>query len=368
MAKSASNKKPVSGVRRLNDLIDDSAYISSNRCLNSLAGLPDDKRKRVSSNGYSIEARVYHVIDASEVELKPSEIARIIHSDKKPKQITAGEYTTVRVACAKLLQKGQVVQPYPGAYCNKITHGVRFVPLCVHNVTLFAKVCQNLKHWAVDEFVGGVKLHVCFGKERKKITGYIACDVGGMSHDACLLALNRWFEIVEGKLGYCLQDLVLQTVEFNKDYHGARIDGFQCVTKHELYGIIDRTYQKESDVIRRERKVTQPMSLNKFEAEIHKNLEAIGKSQEQFELQRKVDQNTEALKFTNSRILEVEKLAGAIYQHMAKLPKIDGASAEKLNARLDKLNEVLGRLGELEQNSRPSSLGEGQTKMKEYLS
>ena len=228
-----------------------------------------DRRNKISSRAFSVESRVFHIIDASEVELRPAEIARILHSDKKPKEITPGQYSTVRVVCKKLLDKGKVVQPYQGAYCNKITHTVRFVPLCVHNVTLLAKVCQNLKHWENDEFIGGVKIHVCFGAERKQVTGYIACDVGGMSHDACLLALNRWFEIVEGRLGYCLQDLVLQTVEFNKDYHGRRIDGFQCVTKKDLYGIIDRTYQKEEDVIRRERKVTQPMSINKFEAEIH---------------------------------------------------------------------------------------------------
>lgn len=67
-----------------------------------------------------------------------------------------------------------------------------------------------------DEIVGGVKLHVCFGSELRQVSGYIACDVGGMSYDACLLALNRWFEIVEGKLGWALSDLVLKTVEFKR--------------------------------------------------------------------------------------------------------------------------------------------------------
>ena len=144
-----------------------------------------DRRNKISSRAFSVESRVFHIIDASEVELRPAEIARILHSDKKPKEITPGQYSTVRVVCKKLLDKGKVVQPYQGAYCNKITHTVRFVPLCVHNVTLLAKVCQNLKHWENDEFIGGVKIHVCFGKERKQVTGYIACDVGGMSHD-CL--------------------------------------------------------------------------------------------------------------------------------------------------------------------------------------
>lgn len=288
-----------------------------NTCLNSLA---------VSSRGYSIEARAYHIIDESEVELKPSEIARIIHSDKKPKEITPGQYTTVRVVCSKLLQKGLVIQPYPGTYCNKITHTVRFVPLCVHNVTLVANVCQRLRHWECDEWVGGVKIHVCFGRERRKVSGYIACDVGGMSHDACLLALNRWFEVVEGRLGFCLSDLVLQTVEFNKDYHGMRIDGFQCVTKKGLYGIIDRTYQKEENVVRKERKLTQPMSINKFEAEIHRGLDDIGKAQERFELKREVARTTEALKYTNSRILNMEHLLEGMYKAITRMVDLEGAS------------------------------------------
>jgi hypothetical protein len=277
-----------------------------------------------------------------------------------------------------LLAKGLVVQPYLGSYCNKITHGVRFVPLCVHNVTLLAKVCQNLVHWEVDEFVGGVKLHVCFGKERKQVSGYIACDVGGMSHDACLLALNRWFEIVEGKLGYCLQDVVLQTVEFNKDYHGRRIDGFQCVTKKDLYGIIDRTYQKEEDVIRRERKVTQPMSINRFESEIRKGIEEIGRSQERFELHREVEKTSEALKFTNSRLLGLENLAEAMYKVLSKggvephkledlevtVGKFE-AAAKTLAVSADKINEALSKLGDVEGD--PKKLAEGQKKLGEYL-
>ena len=180
---------------------DNSTDNSSNLSVNSLVPSLQDRRNKIHSRAFSVESRVFHIIDASEVELRPAEIARILHSDKKPKEITPGQYSTVRVVCKKLLDKGKVVQPYQGAYCNKITHTVRFVPLCVHNVTLLAKVCQNLKHWENDEFIGGIKIHVCFGAERKQVTGYIACDVGGMSHDACLLALNRWFEIVEGRLG-----------------------------------------------------------------------------------------------------------------------------------------------------------------------
>ncbi len=289
---------------------------TSNTCLNSLA-----------ERYWGIEARVFHVIDDSEIELTPMEISRKIHAPRKP---TRGQCTTVRVCVRKLLEKGLIVQPYPGAYCNKITHGVRFLPLCVHNIVLLSKLCQDVQHWVADEVVGGVKLHVCFGSERRQVSGYIACDVGGMSHDACLLALNRWFEIVEGRLGWALSDLILKTVEFNKDYHGRRIDGFQCVTKQELYGVIDRTYQKEENVVRKERKVTQPMSINKFEAEIRKNIDEIGHTQDFFELQDGLRKNTEALKFNNNRLLQLEKFSEAnskamcrLMDFIAKIPDIE---------------------------------------------
>lgn len=336
-------------------------YSSSNTCCNSLAP---------STKLWGIERRVYHVIDASEVELKPCEIARIIHCDKNPRQISPGQYTTVRVACRKLLHRGLIVQPYDGAYCNKITHGVRFKPLCVHNITMLAKVCQNLEHWETDEHTGGVKIHVCFGSERKQISGYIACDVGGMSHDACLLALNRWFEIVEDRLGYCLQDVVLQTVEFNKDYYGTRIDGFQCVTKNELYGIIDRTYQKEADVIRRERKIVKPMSINKFEAEIHRQLENIGRGQEAYELKEEVRQLKEAMKYSNSRQLEQERLLEAMYNTIRKssgnlaIENLEAVVKDFTNAA-NELKEAVSKIGDAE-SADPQRLAEGQRRLGEY--
>lgn len=168
-----------------------------------------------------------------------------------------------------------------------------------------------------------------------------------MSHDACLLALNRWFEIVEGRLGWALTDLVLKTVEFNKDYHGRRIDGFQCVTKQDLYGIIDRTYQKEENIVRRERKLTQSMSINKFEAEIRKSIDEIGSAQERFMLQEEVRKNTEALKFTNNRLLQLEKLSEATSKAVCQLV------------------DIVAKIPDL---TLPLQVGEGQKRLGDYVS
>jgi hypothetical protein len=289
-----------------------------------------------SSKPKGIEALTYQIIDASEIELKPCEIARKIHAPRKP---TPGQYSTVRFFCSKLLQKGLIIQPYPGAYCNKITYGVRFVPLSVHNISLRSFVCQDVKHWEKDEFVGGVKIHVCFGSERRKISGYLACDVGGMSHDACLLALNRWFDLVNDHLGFQLNDLEILTFECNKDYHGIRLDGVQCITKIDLYGMVERVYQKEEALVRKERKITKPMSVNRFEQAISKGFVDTERSQHAFELREEVKRNTEALKYANSRLLQLERLNEAMF----------GA--------LTKLNDVLGKLGDL---GSPDPIGKGQ--------
>jgi hypothetical protein len=325
----------------------------------------DTSRDCLADRHWGVEARVFHIIDASEIELRPVEIARKIHAPRKP---TRGQCTTVRNAVRKLLAKDLVLQPYPGAYCNKITYGVRFVPLCVHNISLRSFVCQDVKSWEKDEYVGGVKIHVCFGSERRKISGYIACDVGGMSHDACLLALHRWFDVVQDHLGWQLNDLEILTFECNKDYHGVRIDGVQCVTKTDLFGMVERVYQKEENLVRKERKVTRSMSVTKFEEAISKAFKDSEGAQHNFELHAELKRNSEALKFTNSRLLQVERLQEAIYNVLSKSPagKIGNLeeAVEKIAFNVNKLTEAWGKLGGLED---PLRLAEGQKKLGDYV-
>ena len=346
---------------------DNSANTSSNLGCNSCVS---DKWKKVSGRGYSIEAKAYHIIDASEVELTPAEITRKIHDDGSenwnPKMIRPGQYTTVRVVCARLLQKGLVIQPYPGAYCNKITYGVRFVPLAVHNVRLHSNLCQNVKHWEIDEVVGGVKISVVFGKERRKVSGFISCDIGGMSHDACLLAVNRWFDIVEHHLGWELTDLVLTTFELNKDSAGVRIDGVQCITKRDLYGMIERTYQKEESLVRKEWKVSKPMSINKFEEALQKGLASMDSAQSVSELKKEVKLVGEAMKFNNSRMLGLERLAEAQFKSKTvEVDKVQNIEKELAALRFDfgKLSSILSQAFNLEGDAKnPAAKGSGDSK------
>ena len=312
--------------------------------------------------------RVLKLIDESPIELAPYEIAQEIHANR----------SSVRVNLRKLLDRGLILQPYPGAYCNKITYGLRFVPLCVHNISLRSFVCQDVKSWVKDEFVGGVKIHVCFGSERRKISGYIACDVGGMSHDACLLALNRWFDVVQDHLGWQLNDLEILTFECNKDYYGVRIDGVQCVTKLDLYGMVERVYQKEENLVRKEQKVTRPMSVTKFEEAISKGFADHDKVQVSFELKEEVKRVAEALKFNNSRLLGVERLQEAIYRFLSKdghqggvvadssgVDRVKNLESEVVALRGDvgKLTSVLTQLFDLgSEGKKPSAKDSGGTK------
>jgi hypothetical protein len=317
----------------------------------------------LSRKSWSVEARVFHIIDDSEIELRPAEIARKLHVPKKP---TRGQYTSVRIFCRKLLEKGMILQPYLGAYCNKITYGVRFVPLAVHNISLRSFVCQDVKSWEKDEFTGGVKIHVCFGSERRKISGYIACDVGGMSHDACLLALNRWFDIVQDHLGWQLNDLQILTFECNKDYHGVRIDGVLCVTKTDLYGMVERIYQKEENLVRKEQKTVVPMSVNKFEEAISKGFNDSANSQANFEIKREVKGNSDALKFTNSRLLGMERLLEGLYKNrLSDVGKTKHLEVEvsALRGDIEKLTTTLLSVFNLENDTKNHSInGLGESK------
>ena len=282
---------------------DDVGFKKSNTCYNCYY-TSDGKR-----SGYKLEDLIFQVIDEAEIELKPVEIAQKIYYPNKP---TPGQRSSVRVLCTKLLQRGLVMQPYPGAYCNKITYGMRFYSLRVHNLRFHSHLTFKVKHEVVEEFVEGVKIHVCFGSERRQVTGYIANDVPGMEKATCMFALNRLFDIIEGRLGFELRDLDLTTFELNKDYANVRLDGVACMTKKTLYGFIERTYQKEENLVRREVKVSSPMSVNKFEEALDKGLVGLDSVQHFSELSRAVVGVGDALKFTNNRLLQLESLAAGM--------------------------------------------------------
>jgi hypothetical protein len=79
--------------------------------------------------------------------------------------------------------------------------------------------------------------------------------------------------------------------------------------KKDLYGMIERTYQKEESLVRKEWKISKPMSINKFEEALQKGLARMDSAQSVCELKKEVRVVGEALKFNNSWVLDAETLA-----------------------------------------------------------
>lgn len=286
-----------------------------------------------------IEKQILHIVNKSDIELRPAEIARKIHAPYKP---TNGEYSTVRVYCGRLLQRGLIIQAYPGAYCNKITYGVRFLHYAVHNVRFYSCVGVDLVSERFEEVVGGVVVKWCFGSERRKVSGILCCDAG-MSRDACLLALQRWFDVAEKRLGFALESVVLTTFEANKDHVGVRVDGVSCVTKVDLYGFIRREYQKE-DAFRQEVKVSQSLPINKFEALMENGFAGMEGGQQLFELTRSVAALGEALKCNNRVLVDLTALTKVMSDSMVGMKDSIVGMKESVSAMKDSMvamNEAL---------------------------
>ena len=133
--------------------------------------------------------------------------------------------------------------------------------------------------------------------------------------------------------------------------------------------MVERVYQKEENLVRKERKVTRPMSMTKFEEAISKGFKDSEWAQHNFELKREVARNSEALKFTNSCLLQVERLQEAIYSVLrkgsesGKLVSLE-AAVEKIAFSVKKLTEAWSEMGDVEN---PLRLAEGQKKLGDYV-
>jgi hypothetical protein len=257
--------------------------------------------------------RILRVIDASEIELPPIEIAFQAHVNP----------STARGYLRRLLKEGKVVQPYPGAYCNKITHGMRFLPLRCHNVILCAE-CLPWLNFSDDvtESTGAVKVRVQFGIERRKITGRIFCD-SGMDANTVVFALNRFLDMVKERTNHDLDVVVVKTAEFNRDYQGIRLDGVKCYTRKGLFEALERIYQKEDDVVRHEVKVSKEMSVDEFTALIRGGVSTYELQQVLFMVVQNVNSLVEAMKSQNGNLSQMNRVQQALVERMQKLQESD---------------------------------------------
>lgn len=181
------------------------------------------------------------------------------------------------------------------------------VPLRCHNL-LFTIEGQEwvVEGGKVEEVVGDATLWVTFGVQRKKVTCQIACDVG-LNLDACLFAVRRLVDIVEGRKGSLVDKLFLRTFEANRDFQGVRIDGCKCYTRRGLFDVIERVYQKDESTVRVEHKVCESMEVDQFLSLIRGGMTNYQVTQGLFVLVKKFEQLIEAVKFSNGELVGLKR-------------------------------------------------------------
>jgi len=286
------------------------------------------EKSNSSDNSYyaqrqvSKKQRILTTVEESEIELTPVQIAR--KTEIKP--------STTRMYLRRLLQESRVVQPYPGAYCSKITHGMIFAPLRVHNVLLGFEASWLDFSDEVVELVGDVKIRVQFGLQRHKVTGQISCD-SGMDRHTIRFALDRFYEIVEKRMGGLPDEVVVKTFEVNRDMHGVRLDGCKCYTREGLFGMIDRVYQKEEDVVRAESKVVEPMGVDQFLALIQGGVTGYNYLQGLFMAVQQIGKLTDAVKFLNDQNEPFRRFSQAVWERMQKGEEFSGFEPVKGKGR-----------------------------------
>lgn len=169
----------------------------------------------------------------------------------------------------------------------------------------------------LTEFVGGVKVRVQFGLERRRLTGRISCD-SGMDRNAVVFALNHCYDLMRQRTGHVVENVVVKTFEVNRDYQGVRIDGVKCYTVKGLFDVLERIYQKEDSVVRTEHKVTKDMTIDEFQVLMQGGVTGYNLQQAVFALAQEVRAQKEAQKFTNEKLGQVANLLEALLNKISK--------------------------------------------------
>jgi len=253
--------------------------------------LSGDSHKELSK-----KQRILKVIDSSEMELTPRQIATM-----------AGvKHSTTRDYLRQLLKQGKIVQPYPSSYCSHITHSMIVAPLRTHNILLTAGAPWLAFSDDTTEYTGEVKVRIQYGLQRRKITGRISCDAG-MDRHSVMFALNRFYDLVKQKTGHDLDTVTVKTFELNRDKEGVRLDGAKCYTRKGLFGIIERIYQKDSNTVRMEQKISTPMTVDKFTALLRGGVTTYNITQGLYALVQEIRILTTAQKFMNRELIELKR-------------------------------------------------------------
>jgi len=247
-------------------------------------------------SGISKTKRILKVLRESEQPLKPSEIAfyaKVNHS-------------TTRVYLRRLLERGEVTQPYPHKYVTTTTHGIVNDLVKIHNLVLGVDAPRLSR--GVRKFVGwfgGVKLRVLFGCRNEKITGFVSCDEG-MDLDKYLFVVDKFKSVIFERTGAKVSDgeVKVVTFELNKDRRDVRLDGVKSFTVKDFSGVLERIYSKGGGV-RSEVKVSEPMSVASVEALLKGGMTPYQILQGQALTNKKLDELTDAIKHTNGFLVQI---------------------------------------------------------------
>lgn len=325
-----------------------------NRCYNSY----------YSSSRSSISKKVFRLVEESQEPLSPKEVTEKLHIKS----------STARGTLRRLFIQGKIVQDYDGKYCSKITHGVMrqhqggLPSWKVHNLVVTSgAVWLSHKLDDVVEETGDVKIHVQFGLQRRKITGRFSCDKS-MEKDTALFALNRWLDIVKQKTGHDLQSFEVRTCEISRDFEKIRLDGdFKCLTRKSLFGVIERIYQKEEDVVRHEFKTSKSINLIEFESLLKGGASNYNLTQGLFMVVQEVKKLVEAVKFSNEWTVKDARFSKAVLEALINLKEqlatdnsrlTQGTLARVVATSISKaISEELSRLGDPNNACRDSKGG-----------
>ena len=199
--------------------------------------------------------RILELLKTYEYELFPNQIA--IKLGLNP--------STTRYYLRDLLQKGEIIQPYRGAYCSQITYGMIRVPLRVHNLILSCEalwLLEKMKIFDRKETTEDVLIWVQFGKERGKITIRICSDRTGMDRNTLAFAVYRAYDMVEESTGHKVENVIVRTWEANRDHQGVKLDSVvQSFTREAFDDFLDRVYQKTENTVRVETKISKEMKV-----------------------------------------------------------------------------------------------------------
>lgn len=288
------------------------------------------QKSNASYNGYELqlhpklsptEKKIVAVLERNAKEISPEQIKAEIEDLYHLKDVSSG---TIRPLLRNLTKRGVIYNPWKGLYCDKLTYDVRVKPIAVHNIRLHCDVVEDLESWETTVEVGGAEIHVVFGSERNKISGWIKYD-RGMDRAACMLAIDKWSSIAETRLGHPLGAFELTRLEVNRDDLGGCLDGsVHCATR-EIFkeAIIERVYEKE-DCLRQEYCVRKNLTPQQLEQSLFvKGIDNFLVSVAGHEQDRKLSGIEKTQRVINSKLQDIDASNRAIQKKL-----VSGASSE----------------------------------------